>query len=753
MKTFNANFTQCKNSRSSAPALLAVFHFAPGDVFVSDRKIAAGTDGPVFQGLVSSWGKLSSPGNGLFAVGLPQMKVELLNTGDRPFSTYLEGVTPESVEVELYLWFEGLDYGDREPLGRFTIASPVQYSGQKVKLSLVSAFIKRNCIVGKTINRDDYPGADPEAVGKVENIIYGTPRKVPCQPVIAGAASRLVSDVTGTQTVGIELSMAPDETAFPISGTLQLDSERISYTGILNRVLTGVTRGVSGTAASAHKKGATAFEVRSDYTYLVAGHPVRSIGDVYVGGVRVISGVTRLTDDGGKAKLVFASKFTLEKSVSLSVSQGSHSHQSYAGTKAFFANPYTPSVAGTWNNNCCSVDASQNLGPIESVLVRITMRSNTVMVSSDPQFHIRGTGLAEQTTHFPNSYAVSITRTFATTINAWGVWSIDSLIDNGLNYGAAIDAIEWVVTYDPNTAASPAYGVSLTGNSAADIVVGGLVTCDVEGYQDDISGTFTGTSLNLIDNPADVLRHFMQIYMGLPHSEVDPSFDAARTALSTTVSGGYAFAGVIDGKIDALNLIESLSTQSRLKLMHDGYSARLKFIANDAAPADMTLGSPDIIMSSLAITRTGKEEVVNTLDLHYQRDFARRGTSAADYMQVAASSALYPAGGDAGSVAAYGPMAPRRPFLFGFIADGLVASDLRDFYITRFKDVKRRCLFTVPLYALEIEEGDVLALDYSSSCCQLQGAKFYVEDVVFIPGSAARGRADTIQVQAVEVEV
>jgi hypothetical protein len=166
MKTFNANFTACKSGGYSSPALLVVFHFASGDVFVSDRTFTAGADGPVFKGLVSSWGKLSSPGNGLFAVVMPEMQLELVNAGAPPFSAYLEGTVPESVEVDLFMWFEGLSYSDKEPLGRFIIASPVEYSETKIKLALVSSFIKRNRTIGRVITRDDYPGADPDAIDK-----------------------------------------------------------------------------------------------------------------------------------------------------------------------------------------------------------------------------------------------------------------------------------------------------------------------------------------------------------------------------------------------------------------------------------------------------------------------------------------------------------------------------------------------------------------------------------------------------------
>ncbi|HLB25990.1 MAG TPA: hypothetical protein VJM83_06640, partial [Nitrospirota bacterium] len=165
MKTLNQNFTLYKDKKSSAPAVLAVFHFAGGDVFVSDRTIAPGAGAPEFRGLVTSWGEVSAPSSGLFTVKLPEVALELANSGEPPFSSYLDDGGAEGAEAELFLWFEGLGYAEKEPVGRFIISSPIEYADERVRLTLVSAFIKRNRLIGRTIARDDYPGADPDAVG------------------------------------------------------------------------------------------------------------------------------------------------------------------------------------------------------------------------------------------------------------------------------------------------------------------------------------------------------------------------------------------------------------------------------------------------------------------------------------------------------------------------------------------------------------------------------------------------------------
>ncbi len=848
MKTLNPDFTGYKDGLSSAPCLLAVFHFSSGDVFVSDRSVTP-SGGPVFQGLVTSWGSLSGPGHGLFDIGLSQMKIGLANSGTPPFSGYLEAGTGEETEVEMFLWFEGLDYSRKEPVGRFVIASPVEYSENGVSLVLVNAFIRNNRLVGKKISRDDYPGADPDAIGRAENIIYGSPRNVPCHAVVAGAASTLVSDITDTQTAGIELSLPADGLSFPPSGTLQVGNEEIAYAGISSRVLTGVTRGASGTVAVAHKKGAAAFEVRGDFTYLVAGHPVKNIGDVYVGGVRVLSGITRQTDSGGKAMVVLGSKFLLEKAVALDVSQGSHSHSnsswtgagswtsgsrwtaavnpgwtagrwvnyafmdadsnyfiitgnganyvdiaamntsiglktgSYTGTilptqvenvfqdtQTGSSSVFTGSTAGALNdgtNNVwggCAVSgahidtarsfAVSDKGRIVGVKLCTTIGNATyngigkTAVQSSGTFNgqsVQGGGSAK------TAYKTAATMTKAGTVS-WADISGVSLRFAWVSGNAALCWEQWLEVYYVSYVggASPATGVALSGNSAADIVVGGPVTCDVDGYADDASGTFTGSPGAVIKNPADVFRHFLTTYLEVPGPGIDVSFTDARNSLSVAIAGGYSFDGLIDRQADGIAILEDLSRQSRLKFLYDGYTAKLKFIAGAPATADKYLSAGDIKKSGLSLSRTEKGEIINRLDVHYMRDWTK-APSSESYVGLAGSSAAYPASGDPASVAAYGQRFPGRPFLFGFVRDAAMASDLRDFYIARYKDRKRRVGLSLFLDCFELEEGDVVGLDYPSPAFSAAGAKFLIEKAVYIPGSLPGKRTDEIVIQAREL--
>ncbi len=648
MRTVNDNFAQAAAGRSPA-YILAVFHFAGGDVFLSDRDVTPG-GGPAFSGLVTGWGVPAAAGKGLFSIALPDMEIEVANSATPPFSTLIESGDPENTEVELFLWFEGTDYADKETVGKFKISAPssgakytaksasVSYDESSVRLSLAGTFKDRDRSVGTVISRDAWPDADPHAVGEIEKIIYGSVNGVPCPAVSAGAVSTLASDVTLAQTAGIELSLAPGEMAFPSSGLLQVGEEQISYTGLSGKILTGVSRAAAGTTAASHKMGAKVFEIKSAYDYLVAGHPVRSIGDVYVGGVRVLSGVTRTTDDGGgRAKLSFSDKFVLEKAVDLSVGEGSHSHtdSSWSGQGSRTTTTrWTASVNPAWTANehvgmafmdsagyyfyitgngsnyidvqsvegrtmaagsytgaiirtqtetvfqdavqdlfdapaagSAAALCDKNLGAFGAIIVADgyidTVRSflatdkgyivgaklcaaigqatyngvgrSTIRGGIFAGAYVQGGGSSMQTCKTAGT--LSRAATGAVSWNDFSGMSIRATYYSGVASAAFFE--QWVeVTYVPyNGGASPATGVALSGRSAADYVIGGTVTCDVDGNFDDASGSITGTPGALIENPADVIRHFLANYLGTPTSEIDGSFASARSSLAGAIAG------------------------------------------------------------------------------------------------------------------------------------------------------------------------------------------------------------------------
>ncbi len=858
MQTVNQNFAAAAAGHQPA-CILAVVHFASGDVFISDRAVTP-SNGPAFSGLVTNWAAPAGSYNGLFSIAIPEIEIEIANSGNPPFSALIESNDTENTEIEVFAWFEGTDYADKEAIGKFKISAnnaghgvssaAVSYGDNSVRLHLAGAFKDKDRQVGKVISRDIWPNAEPHAIGKAENIIYGSVQNVPCPAVSAGAVTTLVSDITPSQTDGIELSLAPGEMAFPSSGVVQIGEERISYTGFSGKIFTGVSRAAEGTQAFSHNKGAKVFEVLGSYDYLVAGHPVQSIGNVYVDGVRVTSGVTVLTDDGnGKAKLSFGDRFILEKSVDLSVSQGSHSHQNttWSGQGSQTSSTrWTASVNPNWTANehagNAFVDSAGNYFYI------IDNGSNYIDVRSINGYALAsgiyaGTIIQTQTeTLFQDAiedafdapaagdaYAlcdkslndfgaimvqggyIDTVRSFLATDKGYIVGAkicaaIGQVTYNGIGMSTVIGGIfsgayvqgggssmqayktqwtivrdtvgevswndfssmalratfvsgsaaaaffeQWVeVTYVPYHTSTPASGVALSGRSAADYVIGRTVSCDVSGIFDDTTGSITGTPGALIENPADVTSHFLVNYLDMPASEVDGSFASARSSLAGTIAGGYLFAGVIDAAVDGFRFIEKLLQQSRLAMMHNGYVAKLKFLDNSPQSVDLTVETEMVPMNGMRISRTGRNEIVNSLDLHYQRDFINGGKSAA-YLSVCSSSALYPYGGDPTSVSKYGELTPAHPFLFDFVVSDLQASDLRDFFISRYKDVKRRIEVFTLLDCFGVEPGDIISFDWPATYFSLSGAQFFVEDVSLFPGSFNKKRADQLRLVVREV--
>ena len=69
----------------------------------------------------------------------------------------------------------------------------------------------------------------------------------------------LLNDSAGTGGVGTSITLA-STTGFSSSGTILVDSELITYTGVSGSDLTGITRGTNGTSTAAHSNGATVYD-------------------------------------------------------------------------------------------------------------------------------------------------------------------------------------------------------------------------------------------------------------------------------------------------------------------------------------------------------------------------------------------------------------------------------------------------------------------------------------------------------------
>ena len=80
-------------------------------------------------------------------------------------------------------------------------------------------------------------------------------------------AGESFSTLDGALTSGSSSIVLDDSSAFPASGTVQIDDERIAYTSNTTgtNTLSGLTRGSDNTTAASHSDGATTYDA-SDYT-------------------------------------------------------------------------------------------------------------------------------------------------------------------------------------------------------------------------------------------------------------------------------------------------------------------------------------------------------------------------------------------------------------------------------------------------------------------------------------------------------
>ena len=176
----------------------------------------------------------------------------------------------------------------------------------------------------------DYPSADPDDIGTIGNIAYGTVKKVPARAIVAGALDYLDAAMTDAQTT-FDLV---DAAEFPTSGTVGIDEEEITYTGKTGNQLTGCTRGANSTTAAPHARGTVIWEVRSDFTYEAFSHPIKAFDDIYAEGadtrLKITSVCTLYTGQTGdehptwaaRAMVVVPSKITKSQAVDLLINDG-----------------------------------------------------------------------------------------------------------------------------------------------------------------------------------------------------------------------------------------------------------------------------------------------------------------------------------------------------------------------------------------------------------------------------------------------
>lgn len=445
--------------------------------------------------------------------------------------------------------------------------------------------------------------------------------------------------------------------------------------------------------------------------------------------------------------MAFSAKAVIKKQVNIDIDTGSHSHTA-STTKNYYPNNSTDSLPSGWvetgsisnirdqsdvtsykqasngNSGTGSINAyyPSYTGPTPSVVYACITHKTVVNAPAYVQFH--GTNI--------NTSGVTVTQKFNIGASVPSSSTVN-MFANGDN-GLTCEVFEvWLEIHTTSTGSSAATGVGLasSSNSSADTVIGQVVTVNVDGYQDDASGTFTGTANSLIKRPNHIFKHFLNTYLGIANA------DFSTDVGSFFSTNSYEFSILINERKRAKEWLALMAWQCRcyfrfsagkavLTLRPDSLSSQKSITAN-------MIRMQDDAKTTLRVRRSPVEELINKIRLYYQRDWLKSGTDA--YKAVSGTS-------NSTSITRYGEKERPDLFYFDFVTLEAMADHVRDFYLTRYKDRKKVLEMEVFLDNAEVEFADDLTIvPQSSLLTEVQKVNFY-------PGSGRDIRNDRITIIA-----
>lgn len=505
------------------------------------------------------------------------------------------------------------------------------------------------------VDATTYPDADPDDLGKMLPQAYGQAKRVPFMAVDAGWMTSLAQNLTAGVTGNVDFT---DVSGMPSSGTIQIDAEQMTYgsKSDANNTLNISAREQNGTDDVDHDLGATVAEIQSDYFYII-GHAVKAFDSVYVEdaqGNQVLQpsgNYTAYTGQSGdehgsypgKACIKFTVLPILTKQINVTLSDTKDvddaitvtdniAYSSAGANKEIYPNATNatrgdvtnPAYAYDGNESskcdvglsdmCSWVFPSTNYGTIATQYLWILIETSGTIHVMDSNNVALGT-------------INSATPQWFRFTKSGGAWSLGIRVDGAVNaVSADVFEIKKIVEYTPTLtktggasrggAATIIGAVTLTGNSVADTVIGGRVSADLQAFQDDGSGTYTGTPNALIERPDHILKHIIIDRCGLTVSEIDSTTYTAAGAFYNTNS--YVLAFAILQKPNSRILINEVARQAKSIEAWESGVHKLIHIP-DVETTDKSLDGHRIDLEQIFTKYTDRADIKNTFSARYNR--------------------------------------------------------------------------------------------------------------------------------------
>lgn len=651
------------------------------------------------------------------------------------------------------LLVSGAAAGDEVVLGVFYLEDNPDINEEFIDFRMSdAALLLEDKMLIRRLTNDDFPLADPDDVGQDIPVAIsgGLLKDIPCLGAVTGWVSSSTADITATAPgVGGWLTVSDDRA--PSSAIGQFDDEQIEWdqkrtkpdapnlgvpqVRIKRRGIprTGVLVTVS--KATAHKAGAALFQIRSGvraYGYLVCEN---------VGAYRLLAG----------------SITNVRVANVLQVDSGANANVTIDYAYAFPNLPGRTFVV-IWFK-AVPVLKKQVVVAIEDKLtvgdnIAVTAANGTTLTrlaTNLPTTVIASSGSAGSVTLTLPAAPGGITnvnrkigyiiRPFAPSTTGWKIKAGDRVLESnddsgnppplgyrsfrwgtGASYGNETIAVEFrglsgdrlvvtIIEYEAEVeaalgiaktgAASRAGTLSLTGNSTADVVVGGQVTCDIAaGVRDNGSGTITGTAGAIIRYPADVAKFILlALFPGVTAADLGTSWTATR---ATHKAGNYKW----DMLLTALTMSElrrKIGEQCRSALYLEGGKWELRLIdaAKTAPTTQITLDDDThlLAVAPVTVSHTPRTAIRNSLTVYAARDYRKTGGLADRYTVARVRESL---SGFADRL--------KYDLEFDFIQDSTMITTIADVWLGWWKRQRLIVACVVPWVALSAEKYDVVQI-------------------------------------------
>ena len=737
MKTLSAFTTTAIDSPHVSPIYLFSVAFSGGPtVYLCDRVFGdPGSecvfDGAVYEPLVLSWGTIQhgkmDPVSYRPAAGEFSLTIEN-NTpvgGAECFTALFSTYDYQWAVVTADLIFEGASAG-ADKVARFEGQVEDIVNALADQVTLVCSGYElavNNKFAHDVVDLTTYPNADPDDVGKMLPQVYGRAQAVPFLAVDAGRISTLVSDITATSTT-LVLS---DASQFPSSGTVQVHLEQITYTGKSSNSLTGCSRGANSTSARVHGAGAGVAEVKSEYFYII-GHAVKAISNVCVGNVRQSGNYTAYTGQSGdqhatygaKACIKFTDDEVVRKLVDSIAARGERTCNStdsdlpYTFEGDAGAHSETLTISGDGASDFApSFDKAKNS---DGFRVTIFWEVTVNDLGTAGWLRLRSRDPFDGTSYSQTLYQVEagvVTSDalgrpwkYYTTTDEPRAYTYFYMDSSGGNWDGDVDftitAIEITFFgYEQEVTGE----VRFSGNSVADTIIGGRVSADVQGWQDDGSGTYTGTPDALIEQPDHILRHWWCHRCGLASAVIDStSYTAAGTFFA---ANSYRLAPVILQRPDVRARAADIARQARSIEFWEAGVHHLVHIPDIriSEAVDKRIEANRVDLGQIWVRDTNRALIENTLSARYDRKWDGYGDEIeSDRAVVTAADAL--------SVTTFGTLQGSQRS-YPYIIDEAQAQDVLDWDKEEAAFARLLVEFAGGYYLADIERGDTIDFSFT----------------------------------------